>query len=564
MRVGLELQHFGLQKNHFQQCIQTDLLFGRDLNHDRVTAPGLGNESMFRQSVLHTIRIGAGLVDLVDGHNNRNGRGFGMINRFDRLRHHSIVCCHDQDDNIGDLSATTSHGGEGFMARRVQERHLFPAYRNRVGADMLRNPAGLAFRHLRLPDGIKQRGLAVIDMAHDRHDRWPSAQAGHLSVCTTESSNSSPTFSDRHIDLDPVLLRNDHGCINVHGLIECEHLAHIHQLAHDVGRALSDQLRKLLHRHAGHKLEALPPWLSHFPRRAVMHVLAAVVTALLHRNGTKILPASRILMKPKLFFFPRTAWLTSFLRLLFQTLGLHLFKGKGFLFSCDHIDAWHYGELDGSRGNRSGHRSYENLAGRALSSDQHAQRLRSQLGDAPAGDGLTGRVSMNAPLVPADSTVGRNAASSAGMSSALFRLIRMRRLSDLEDSSAAGAAWDVPVLRSRYVVGRHTDLTSLTPARIGIGFCRPTRRFLVSLELRAELLQDLLHHVVIQRATVRRDGDPHPFQFRNKITVFHPELLSQCIHTHENLTPTPLDLVYPASDSDSARAFNSCSRASSC
>ena len=56
---------------------------------------------------------------------------------------------------------------------------------------------------------------------------------------------------------------------------------------------------------------------------------------------------------------------------------------------------------------------------------------------------LTTRVSMSAPLVPTDSTVGRDVASSAGTSSALLRLIRMRRLSDLEDSSA-GAAWADP------------------------------------------------------------------------------------------------------------------------
>src|ERR1051325_1160692 len=107
---------------------------------------------------------------------------------------------------------------------------------------------------------------------------------------------------------------------------------------------------------------------------------------------------------------------------------------------------------------------------------------------------------------------------------------------------------------------RHANFTPLTSTRISLGLCRSTPRFPMSLEFGAALLQDLLHHVVIQRAAVRCDGDPHPLQFRDEITVFHPELLSQCIHTHEKVTPIPLDPVYPASDSDSARAFNSCSR----
>src|SRR5712692_2925864 len=339
-----------------------------------------------------------------------------MINRFDRLRHHSIVCCHDQDNDIGDFGATTSHGGKGFVARRVQERHLFSAYRNRVGADMLRNPTGLAFRHLRLPDGIKQRGLAVIDMAHDRHDRWPRLK---LDLLLRLHDGIQQLFSGllrRHIDLDPVLLRNDHGCINVHGLIEREHLAHIHQLAHDVGRALSHQLGKLLHRHAGRKLEALPPWLSHFPRRAVMHVLAAVVTALLHRNGTKILPASRILTKPKLFFFPVVT------SLLGTTASLTAVVGAGAV-----VVPIEYG--------------WSGVTVRSICATAGV----SACGCTAAG-GLTTRVSMCAPLLRADSTVGRDAASSAGTSSALLRLIRMRRLSDLEDSSAAGAAWTDPAL----------------------------------------------------------------------------------------------------------------------
>ncbi len=156
---------------------------------------------------------------------------------------------------------------------------------------------------------------------------------------------------------------------------------------------------------------------------------------------------------------------------------------------------------------------------------------------------------MSAPLVPADSTVDRDAASSVGTSSALLRLIRMRRLSDLGDSSAAGVAWADPALApAAWSDAIPTLLRSPRPASAS---AVSTRRFPVRREFRAELLQDLLHHVVIQRTAVRRDGDPHPLQFRDEITVFHPELLSQCIHAHEKMTPTPLYPGYPASDSDS-------------
>ena len=37
---------------------------------------------------------------------------------------------------------------------------------------MLRDAAGFAFRHIGGADGVKQGGLAVVDMTHDRNHRW--------------------------------------------------------------------------------------------------------------------------------------------------------------------------------------------------------------------------------------------------------------------------------------------------------------------------------------------------------------------------------------------------------
>jgi hypothetical protein len=40
-----------------------------------------------------------------------------------------------------------------------------------VGADVLRDAAGFAHRDARLADRVEQRRLAVVDVAHHRHDR---------------------------------------------------------------------------------------------------------------------------------------------------------------------------------------------------------------------------------------------------------------------------------------------------------------------------------------------------------------------------------------------------------
>ncbi len=45
------------------------------------------------------------------------------------------------------------------------------AKRHLVGADVLRDAAGFACCHVGLADGVEQRGLAVIDVAHDGDHR---------------------------------------------------------------------------------------------------------------------------------------------------------------------------------------------------------------------------------------------------------------------------------------------------------------------------------------------------------------------------------------------------------
>src|SRR5215813_4520936 len=88
-----------------------------------------------------------------------------------------------------------------------------------------------------------------------------------------------------------------------------------------------------------------------------MHMLAAIVPALLHRNGTKVLPAGRVFTKSKLLFLPRTTGFPNLLRLLPQAFGLQLFQREGFLLSCDHLDAWYSRRLDCNGGSGSGYGS---------------------------------------------------------------------------------------------------------------------------------------------------------------------------------------------------------------
>ena len=93
-----------------------------------------------------------------------------MVDGFDGLRHHPVIRGDHKDHDIGDVGAPSAHRGERRMARGVDEGDLLvPVGQGHlVGADVLRDPAGLAGHHVGLAQRIEQRRLAVIDMSHDR------------------------------------------------------------------------------------------------------------------------------------------------------------------------------------------------------------------------------------------------------------------------------------------------------------------------------------------------------------------------------------------------------------
>ncbi len=93
-----------------------------------------------------------------------------VIDGLHRLRHDAVVGGHHQDDDVGDLGSAGTHEGERLVARSIQEDHLTVSHIDVVGADVLGDPSRLAGSHLRLANGVEERGLPVVDVAHDSDD----------------------------------------------------------------------------------------------------------------------------------------------------------------------------------------------------------------------------------------------------------------------------------------------------------------------------------------------------------------------------------------------------------
>jgi len=96
------------------------------------------------------------LVDLVDGDENRDAGRPGVVDRLDRLRHHSVVGRDHDHGDVRDLRAAGAHRSERLVTRRIQEGEHPPVVADLVGADVLGDPAGLTGCHLGLANRVQQ------------------------------------------------------------------------------------------------------------------------------------------------------------------------------------------------------------------------------------------------------------------------------------------------------------------------------------------------------------------------------------------------------------------------
>ena len=122
--IGFEILQVGHQQNHFQQQVQVLLRLGGDRHHDRVAAPILGQQAAVGELLLDALGLGVGLVDLVDGDDDRHFGGAGVVDGFEGLRHDAVVGRHHQDHDVGDLGAARAHAGERLVAGRIDEDDL--------------------------------------------------------------------------------------------------------------------------------------------------------------------------------------------------------------------------------------------------------------------------------------------------------------------------------------------------------------------------------------------------------------------------------------------------------
>ncbi|MGY4283419.1 hypothetical protein ACVWXO_002639 [Bradyrhizobium sp. LM2.7] len=201
---------------------------------------------MLEQLGAHALGLRIGLVDLVDGNDDRHPRRLGVVDGFDRLRHHAVIGRNHQHDDVGDLGAACAHRCERGVAGRVDEGDLLAAFRRQhlIGADMLGDAAGLAGDHIGVTERVEQRGLAVVDVAHHGHHR--RARLGVVGIV----DGIEQAFFDvgcRHaLDRMAEFLGDELRCVGIDHVGDLVHRALLHQHADDIDRALGHAVGEFL------------------------------------------------------------------------------------------------------------------------------------------------------------------------------------------------------------------------------------------------------------------------------------------------------------------------------
>src|SRR5581483_2581819 len=174
--------------------------------------------------------------------------------RLDRLRLHAVVRRHDEHRDVRDLRAARAHRGERLVTGRVEERDLPAVVFDLVGADVLRDAAGLARGHVRRTDGVEEARLAVVDVAQDGDDRRPVLQLARV-LFGPELHLAGGCFGLRGLlgsgrlglrrRLEPELGRDERRGVEVDGLVDRGHDAHTDELLDDVDAADIEDVREL-------------------------------------------------------------------------------------------------------------------------------------------------------------------------------------------------------------------------------------------------------------------------------------------------------------------------------
>ena len=246
--VGLQLLQVGDELDRVEQAVEALARLRADVHELDLSAPLRWLQPVLGQFGAHPLWLGALLVDLVHRHHDRHFRRLGVVDRLLGLRLDAVVGGHHDHGEVGHPRPAGAHRREGLVAGRVEEGDRLAAVVDLVGADVLGDAPGLAGGDLGLADRVEQRGLAVVDVAHDRHHRRAIDEI--LLAVLEHRLHLDVVGGVDDLDLLVEFVRQHLDRIVGERLRECRHLAEHHQLLDDLRHRHAQVLGDVLDRGA--------------------------------------------------------------------------------------------------------------------------------------------------------------------------------------------------------------------------------------------------------------------------------------------------------------------------
>ena len=169
--VGFQFEHFGFERDAFEQFVDAHAGFGTHGYAPDASAPVFHHHAVIIELLLEAVGVGGGQIHLVHRNDDADTGGLSVLDRLNRLGHHAVFSGDNQHGDIGQIGSAGAHGSKGCMAGRVEEGNFAVIHIHGVGTDVLGDSARFARNHFRFADAVEQRGFAVVDVTHKGDDR---------------------------------------------------------------------------------------------------------------------------------------------------------------------------------------------------------------------------------------------------------------------------------------------------------------------------------------------------------------------------------------------------------
>ena len=149
-----------------------------------------------------------------------------MVQRLDSLRHDVIVGSDNHNNDIGDLGTTGTHSGKRLVTRGIQEGDATAVGQLHViGTDVLGDTTSLTGNDVRVADVVQQRGLTVVNVTHDGHNRRTLNEICGIVFLVADGLGHLGTGI---LGLEAKLVGNNVDGLGVQTLVDAHHHAQVH------------------------------------------------------------------------------------------------------------------------------------------------------------------------------------------------------------------------------------------------------------------------------------------------------------------------------------------------